>query len=152
MHYGFVYDAAKLKAGSYENVEQLIKAINSEMNKYIDISLGITTTPFFEYDKISNKVSIKLCKSTQSIRANGDNLTIPRLPKILCEILGLVDSDGNELRVNNWKNFLFIADSSGEGGVLHSKYPVQLQSIHTLYVYSDIIRPNIVGDIKANLF
>ena len=110
-----------LKAGHYQDGTSLIDEINKELSIFNIIDL-----PKLAFNKISNKVTVYPGEPNSTI--------YPSFEDELKEILGL-------------KDMSLLSDLPYEGD-----RPVEISAgFHSLYVYCDIVHPQIIGNKKARL-
>jgi len=118
-------------------------------------SLSQYHAPVMFYDDKTNKVTVKI-GMLQSHIGNESKIigAIPIFPRKLSLILGLYDASGKLLRFENAENFQIFFETWRKitvGLLLQAYHQVDLNEIKSLLVYSDIIKPSLVGNIRAYL-
>ena len=136
-----------IKVGHYEDVQQLCSSIN---NKFEAFKSVIDKVPILKIDKISNKACLKPAEI-------GDDVYFPYLGEEIEYILGLADHANTPLY---WKTLQNVKSSEEIDKIelifkekKHKAYRcVELNATtHSLFVYSDIVQHNYVGDGFAQL-
>lgn len=107
----------RIRSGHYRMPQTLIMEINDAMNRMKDLENNVK----FVYDEISNHCRIECSKDYRFQTPAGEELR---------KLLGFT-----------------VEDLVKPGLVKTAKYPVDIQrGFHTMYIYTDIISPVLVGD------
>ena len=142
-----------LPAGDYISEETLVTYINKMWHTQMESEKEwVDKMPLIFYDTKSNKFKIDLGVSKSYI-IGGEKIIdfiLPTFSQELSDILGFSDDKLGKLDIGNYKKFTPITDGKAPR-IEGITYPI-LNNIHTLYVYSDILRPRIVGNTMAPLF
>ena len=124
-------EVKKVKAGFYESIEQLIAELTRKVNKYKkDI---YDTLPEFHLDKINKLLYIRPGRQLDG------KLILPVFSQELAEILGFPNYSIHNLRFNQ------------DNQVVSVRPPDLYTALHSLFIYSDIVEPQYIGDIQAKL-
>jgi hypothetical protein len=133
----------RIKPGHYEDVQTLCNCINKKLELYVPV---LDKTPSLKYDQISNRCTLKA-----GIKNN--RCFFPYLGEEVENILGLIDIGDISLydkTLSNVKSSDLYKVFANE----EFKAPrcAELNAgLHTLYIYSDIVEHNFVGDSFAQL-
>lgn len=152
-----------LPAGNYATIEVLVDAINSKLDEIKNANGMIEYPPYLSVStNQTNKVIISFGATIEDTQYEENNRAffIPIFPEYLCNMLGFttvlnecldletygdfVTADGHHIRAMNKSAF-------GHQIAMIGEYQYQMKPIHTLYVYSDIIQPRIVGNSMSHL-
>lgn len=135
-----------ISAGFYESPMKLISAINKILSSFTQI-----TPPKLIYNEINNYVILQVGKIDNSIKI------FPDLGREIEDILGLRDRNSIynmylPIQLNNYS----VTDITVKN--IHSRdeiigfHPVEISGgFHSLFLYTDIVYPSLVGDTFANL-
>lgn len=121
--------------GYYKSQEQLTKKINSSI-KDLPTQEDFTKDIKFEVNQINKKVIIK--------RAMYASYSL-HFDEQLADILGLEQPTLSQLATQNEST-----DFNGYA-VYTASHANRLITIHNIYIYTDILQPNIVSDVEAPL-
>lgn len=125
--------------GYYQNLEELIETINSRIERVCGENIAK-----------DNKFSVNNpSKTTVITRLIGNGYTM-EFNSELATILGFDETCLQKLRSSEYENTANIPIYDGEL-IFYSQNSDRLKSIYNIYVYTDIIQPNIVSDIEAPL-
>lgn len=165
---GFLFGQQTLQPGHYDNIDVLLTDINKLIEEFLNIQqiVSLDFVPqLFVAKTHTNKVisSLGSTKPTSSVN-DPDNSRIYIMPvfsKYLSDTLGFMSQGGISMTYSNWGGFvtndkIHLMALTPQTGFQHkvcllAKYQHQLNPIRTLYVYTDIIQPRIVGNSKAPL-
>ena len=138
-----------LPPGIY-NESTVVKAINLLIKKH-GIEDWIFQNPELIYDEKINKIKIRFgyLNNPKIVMATGT--VLPIFSYNLSEKLGFIDNNSQKMDSKNYKKFCPFTDGGDRVPILYSNLNPQINSIHSLYLYSDILNPRIVGNEKAPL-
>ena len=116
----------EVKPGYYSSVSELIAELNSKLpSREIDKKIGSSLYKMrFDYDQYSNKTSV----------------TIPE------EVYLVMEGSGLAMRLRFKESEILRGP-----GIITSKYMCNMDRYSSLYVYTDIIQNQLVGDVRAPL-
>jgi hypothetical protein len=152
-----------LPAGDYATGAYLAHSINLliEREKQIlmkqlkNFNIMFNSMPKIIYESKTNKFKIEYGRSGRLIftdNTEGTNYPIVTFfSDYLSEVMGFFTKDIGYLTFENYEIYKNKSISQNST-TLDANYVPQMSTIHTLYVYSDLIRPRIVGNVMAPLF
>ena len=132
-----------IHAGYYDTPQKLVSEINKILLKFNQI-----IPPKIEYNELNNCVTVKAGKIEQTIKV------YPNLGEELENILGLknrnLKNDIYSTNITSNEDFLFKDYEIFNNDVLKAYHPVEISAgYQTLYLYSDIVYPSLIGDTCA---
>ena len=141
-----------LPAGNYQTAEGILKSINKLIDGRGDITdTWIYNPPKIGFNNRTKKYQIGVGKTLKD-KDGKEYDVFMFLTEKLCQILGFVTKNNQPLNKTNYVEFEKIYDSKKQLIGLEAEYKAIVEDIHSLYVYSDILSPRIVGNVYAPLF
>ena len=137
-----------LTAGYYDE-SLIVKMINAMMNKR-GVGDFVLVNPQLNYDENSKKFKITYGATNEG--TEKPHILLPIFSYDLSEKLGFIDEKNEKLLPKNYIDFSGLNDKGQKDVVIESHFNPQINSVHTIYIYSDILNPRIVGNVKAPLF
>ena len=150
----FRFDDSSLKAGDYNNFDEIIIRINAEMISIcgkIQSDTGNITEryPKATFDKFSRKISF-----TTGALYNGTKL-LPLLDDELLAMFGFenIQNEANkyEPQSKNIEEATIISNGVIKGNIVSKRISDIDAGVSSLYVYCSIIKPSYVGDTLSKL-
>ena len=114
---------ARISPGYYDTIEDLLRRIENDIAKSVNLLGSIS----LQYDKISRKITAKIASKFSFV----SQFSIV-FPSTLQRILGFTQPILHK-------------------GVTEATLPVDMDPLHSIYVYCDLIEPRVVGDRMAQL-
>ena len=142
-----------IPAGYYETPQKLIDEINRLLSQY-----KILKVPIVVYNEIYNSCHIKAGKIEVELGKVKDiKIVFPYFGQEIEDILGLTDRKIHDslYTINNQttenSSFVFKRKENNKE-ILKSFNPVEISGgYHSLYLYTDVVYPSLVGDSFAQL-
>jgi hypothetical protein len=142
------FGGGAVPAGRYDSIRELVNVVNDEFLKYQNHVPKITV------DTRTRQVSLHY-------GIENNKIVFPVINKDLCDILGLNAKKINEntkgliKSYKQWEKMEGFKEHTApnpDDMQIKGKSPYQLQSgYHSLYVYTDIVKPSIVGNSSVQL-
>jgi len=130
---------SNIKPGLYQNVGEILDEIHKQIKDYYKFAFSEDpkTYNFFSYriNTITQKLEIKISEDEGQIILYSDDLKA---------ILGY----NSNTALNG---IIYNKEHRNNEDWIQAQYPVDIQRLHTLLVYTDIIEHQIVGDTNAPL-
>ena len=140
-------DKFTISSGFYETTQKLINEINRILGSFTSIK-----APKLHYNEINNCVTVEAGKIEKAIKI------YPYFGTEIEDILGLRDRDIKRTYYNHISNESGIAEYVFKGDDIYRQdkfrafHPVEINGgYHSLYLYTDIVYPSLVGDSFAQL-
>ena len=143
-----------LPAGIYKTSAELVYAMNKIINESIVENNLMEKNPIISYDEKTDKFAVNLGYTKRDY--NKDAIGVKRafltFSENLSNMLGFVDRNFQKLTIANISEFTKNTDTFGKITKIEAVFCPVLEPIDSLYIYSDILAPRIVGNTKASLF
>ena len=136
-----------IPAGRYDTLDEIITIIDNILKQYfIEMDLKDYELPKIKFDKNSRKITIKHGRNKKFI-------IYVFFEKYLCDKLGINYKKLKEAMVTRSNIYtifpdMLVKNPSDEERIMISEKPIELNAgCRSLFVYSNIVKPSIVGDI-----
>ena len=141
-----------LPAGNYQTADGLRKTINKLINERGNVTDSwIRNPPKIAVNEKTKKFQIGF-GNTHTDKDGNWYVIHMFLSEKLCQMLGFVTKDNQPLNKINYVKFENIFGANKLLIGVEAEYEAIVEDIHSLYVYSDILSPRIVGNVYAPLF
>lgn len=144
----FLRQYSDLQPGNYDSVEDLVELINDQIvKKFSRPNDKQSTLPILYYDKYSKRAHMV---KGEIVEGSITQKALVHLDDELEDILGFTELSSQQQSDVNAIKFVSFAQIKEKKKTACRLTDIKA-GVHSLMVYSDIVAPNIVGNVYANL-